>query len=184
MKLKVEGCSSSLACLCCCPFSTRCVCVFQGPTSPPTWIASRSSSHLWCAAGCALEGVAIIAARRETWPRSTARPRHISSRRTRASDSVSVDPGPLTISNACLPAYLCDTALCCPWVSLVLPFDSHTQSVFGISLFFLLGELDKMGMLSVLNTNLRQEAEWCRLSMRAMLKTFTVKEKDGQGRAD
>lgn len=69
-------------------------------------------------------------------------------------------------------------------MSLVLPFDSHTQSVFCISFFFLLGELDKMGMLSVLNTNLRQEAEWCRLSMRAMLKTFTVKEKDGQGRAD
>lgn len=64
-----------------------------GPTSPPTWIASRSSSHPCCAAGCATVGAATTAVRRETSPRSTARPRSSSSsssQRTRASDSSSV----------------------------------------------------------------------------------------------
>lgn len=34
------------------------------------------------------------------------------------------------------------------------------------------------GMLSVLNTNLREEAEWWRLKLRATLKTLTVNEKE------
>lgn len=38
------------------------------------------------------------------------------------------------------------------------------------------------GMLSVLNTKLREEAEWWRLKLRATLKTLTVKEKERQGK--
>lgn len=68
----------------------------QGPTSPPIWTASRSSSHPWCAAGCAATGTATTTVRRETSQQSTVRPRSSStsnsnsSQRTRASVSISV----------------------------------------------------------------------------------------------
>lgn len=92
--LKEAGCSPSLVCLCCCSFSTRCVCAFQGPTSPPTWTASRLSSRLRRVGGCAVVGAATTAVRRETSPRSTVRCHSNSSQKTRASDSVSVDSRP------------------------------------------------------------------------------------------
>lgn len=67
----------------------------QGPTSPPIWTASRSSSRPWCAAGCAATGTATTTVRRETSQQSTVRPRSSSStssssQRTRASVSISV----------------------------------------------------------------------------------------------
>lgn len=73
----------------------------QGPTSPPTWTASRSSSRPCGATGCAVVGAATTTVRRGTSPQSTARTRtSSSSQRTRASDSSSVRYPVLMEANA------------------------------------------------------------------------------------
>lgn len=91
-RLKRERCRSSSGCF----SSSRCVCVFQAPTSPRTWTASRSSSHPWCATGCAMADAATTTVRRETLPLCTVKLRSSSSnsQRARASDSVSADSRP------------------------------------------------------------------------------------------
>lgn len=101
---KQERCRSSPGCPCCCFFSSRCVCVFQVPTSPRTWTVSRLSSHPWCATGCAMPDAATTTVRRETLPLCTVKLRSSNSssnrQRARASDSVSADSRPFM--SACL----------------------------------------------------------------------------------